>query len=83
MLDWGCLFALSTTHHTNIPSKAARAPPIANSETPGTFCSCKITIQIKLAELDRDSDSGTGFNPVNGTGTKNDSKKRLTLVYGS
>ena len=36
-----------------------------------------------LAELDRDSDSGTGFNPVNGTGTKNDSKKRLTLVYGS
>ena len=44
----GCLLVLSTTHHTNIPTKPARASPVANSETPGTFWSCKITRKIML-----------------------------------
>ena len=44
----GCLFSLSTTPHTNIPTKPARASPVANSETPATFCSCKITKKIML-----------------------------------
>ena len=44
----GRLLALSTTHHTKIPTKAARVSPVANSETPGTFCSCKITKKIML-----------------------------------
>ena len=70
----GCLLVLSTTHHTNVPTKPARASPVANSETPGTFCSCKIT-KKNYVSLDRDADSRTGFNPVNCAGTKNDSKK--------